>query len=281
MPKASVSKLSTTPRVQVAVETVTPQIAEGLLVRNKINRNIRPSAVAAYARDMAAAGWDINGSSIVIDANGNIVDGQHRLIASVEYEVSFKTLVVRGVQPEAQITIDSGMARTLSDRLVLSGKGYANPNIASAVVRRVLLWQNGVRVNTGGNYKPTPKECLEALADDPTIGIAVEAACQMRHGRMLPASIIGLTWWLFWQVDESDCAEFWERLISGANLDDGNPILLVRNQIIRRNAEAGRIPETVNLVYIIKAWNHWRAGRDLSPRYRFSVQANEKVPEPK
>jgi hypothetical protein len=39
------------------------------------NRGVRPSVVAAYARDMLAGKWYISGDPIRFDVKGNLIDG--------------------------------------------------------------------------------------------------------------------------------------------------------------------------------------------------------------
>lgn len=282
MPKTTVSK-SKAPAMKSAganysVVPITPPMAEQWLARNTNNRRIRPAAVGRYARDMASGNWTENGSAIAFADDGTLLDGQHRLEAIIQSGATVTMLVVRGLPKRAQDTIDDGAKRTLSDRLTFNG--HQNASVAASVVRRVVMWQNGFKAN-GGTYQVSTAEALRAIESDSTLQAAVEAAVKLRPGRLLPPTIVGLTWWLFAQLDTDDCAEFWDGLYTGAGLKETSPILLVRNQIIRRNAEPGRIPESIYLAWVIKAWNFWRAGRSLSPTYKFRLRTDETFPEPK
>lgn len=257
---------------------VTPAMAERWLTRNTNNRKARKPLIDRLARDIAGGEYLENGSAVCFDTNGVLIDGQHRLMAIVQSGVPVHTLVVSNLDPRAILTIDDGAKRTMADRF--TWQGHQNANTAAAVVRRVIMWQAGYKHNAG-QYQPTVAETLSAVVNDPTIDTAIEAAVKFRTGRLLPPTIIGLTWWLFWGLDEDDCVEFWEGLHNGAGLSDSNPIHIVRNQIIRRNADAGRIPESVYLAWVIKAWNFWRSGRSLSPTYKFRLRPDEDFPEPK
>jgi len=279
-PATAAACLMTSPSgVTYSIELITPEMASAWLAKNTRNRRQRKAAIDRYARDMERGRWLENGAAIAFDNTGRLIDGQHRLEGCVQSNKPFWSLVITNLPPEAQDTLDDQAKRTMADRLMFHGQD--NASTRAAVTRRVLLWQNGHRTNTG-SYQPTVAECLTALSEDATLGIAAEMAVKLRALAPVPPTIIGLTWWLFWQIDAEDCGEFWTGLHTGASLHAGDPILVVRNQINADNArQSGRIPESAHLAYVIKAWNAWRAGKELPPTYRFRLNANERIPEPR
>lgn len=271
-------KVSMTSEAGVVYELVdvTPGQAEIWLARNTDNRNVRKGPIGRYARDIENGVWVENGSAIVIADDGTLIDGQHRLEACIAANTSFVSLVIRGVKRDTQNTIDDGAKRTLADRFTFTG--HANSTAAAAIARRILLWEAGFKTNTGV-YQPSTHEALTLLDRDPTVATAIEVAVSMRGSKLLPPSIIGLAWWLFWDVDADDCQEFWDGLHTGAGLEEESPILRLREQIIKKASEPGRIPETVILAWVIKAWNAWRA--NVVPKRAYSLKAGERFPEPK
>lgn len=82
-----------------AVE-VTPEQARAWLGNNGHHRDVKPKTVAKYAARMSARTWLLNGKTIVLDRNGRLIGGQHRLHACVKSGVPFRTLVVWGVDPD-------------------------------------------------------------------------------------------------------------------------------------------------------------------------------------
>ena len=103
------------------VETITPAMAEEYLRHNEHNPRKTASRrqVESYARDMAAGKWFINGEPIVFDANGDLKNGQHRLMAIIKANVPVDMYVVRGVDPRVT-TFDYGMLRRMSQELGVS-----------------------------------------------------------------------------------------------------------------------------------------------------------------
>jgi hypothetical protein len=93
--------------------TITPKMAITMLEESKKsggrNRNLRDRAVTRYADDMIAGRWQDNGQPIVFNGSAMILDGQHRLHAIVKSGIPQRTLVVRGVEGDAMLTIDTGI----------------------------------------------------------------------------------------------------------------------------------------------------------------------------
>ena len=260
------------------VETITPEKADEWLARNTDNRHMRKNVVSRYARDMKSGEWAENGSAISFATDGTLLNGQHRLAAVVQSNRSIMALVVRGLPNKAQDTMDDLAKRTLAD--TFNFHGVNNATSAASIVRRVLLWQNGVRTNSGA-FQPTKAESLAAVRNDPSLAVAINAASQMSKRNLVSPSIVGLTWWLFWNIDEEDCGNFWAGLHTGANLATNSPIYLVREQIITMKSRVERVPETAFLAYIIQAWNQYRAGQTRASSYRYSLKASARFPEPK
>lgn len=107
--------------MKVEIIELTPGRAKVYLSNNKNNRNVSLDQVNFNAGQMKRGEWLENGEAIIIDRNGEIKDGQHRLLAVVKANYSYKVPVVTGVDPEVMSTIDTGVNRKLSDVLKLEG----------------------------------------------------------------------------------------------------------------------------------------------------------------
>ena len=68
--------------VSAGFEFVTPELAEELLRDfNTHNRRLRSRQVSLYAESMRQDRWSLNGEPIQFDADGVLLNGQHRLTA--------------------------------------------------------------------------------------------------------------------------------------------------------------------------------------------------------
>ena len=92
---------------------VTPELAAKLVAANHAdNRPISQFAVSKYARDMAAGRWVVTHQGIAINRAGQVVDGQHRLLAVIESGVPVHMAIVTGCNLEYDSPLDQGRART-------------------------------------------------------------------------------------------------------------------------------------------------------------------------
>ncbi|GGK61928.1 hypothetical protein Sme01_03790 [Sphaerisporangium melleum] len=254
---------------------VTPDLARGWLYHNTGNRPLRAEAVGKIARDMTAGRFLENGDAVRFSADNTLLDGQHRLEALYESGTSAWLLVVSNLPDAAQDTVDDGAKRTMADRFAFHGEPDAKT--LASVVRRAILWTHNHKDQTG-RFQPSALECFEFLAKHPELREAASAAAHHRKAKLLPASTIGLCWWLFGALDPVQRTEFFDRLADGAMLAKGHPILTLRNRIADLNAQPGRHSERHTLAMVIKSWNKYRAGQELTT-LRFAE--NEKFPQPK
>jgi hypothetical protein len=114
------------------MELITPEVAATYLKHNEHNprKVVSSKQVEAYARDMKAGEWFNNGEAIVFDANGNLKDGQHRLLAVVKAGVPVYMFVIRGVDPMVT-TFDYGLNRRMAAEL---GVGRNIETLANGIV---------------------------------------------------------------------------------------------------------------------------------------------------
>src|SRR5215467_2052762 len=64
-------------------KTITPEIAEGMLLRNPLAANRKPtlSTIQYYARQMLKGDWKKTGQALIFTRKGKLVDAGHRLWA--------------------------------------------------------------------------------------------------------------------------------------------------------------------------------------------------------
>lgn len=263
----------------VEIVDVSPALAEDWLSRNPNNRNLRRPVVESYARDMEAGHWHLNGETIKFSADGELFDGQHRLHSIVQSGQTVPMVVVRGLSVDVMPTVDAGAKRTYSDALKLQGED--NTATLAAVSRRAVMWERGMRTNTGA-IKPTPLEMSDFIERHPEIRTSAELAARLASRESLPASVYGLCHFLFAKLDAEQATWFLLRVSDGDGLSSTDPIAHLRSRITRLRVRGGRINETVGLALTIRAWNAHRSGQ---ARAKLQLPAggltNENFPEPR
>ena len=149
--------------VQVGIRWIDPSVAKELLARNTKNRKQAVASIERYASDMANGRWVFNGAPIVIDSDGVLADGQHRLEALIGAAVTLPFVVVDGVNPAAFETIDDGKKRTVGD--VLSVEGFPNSTTLAAVANLSLKYQTFGNVHSGLQRFSTKTQQVEWASD--------------------------------------------------------------------------------------------------------------------
>lgn len=108
--------------MKAEIKRITPEMAREMLEHNGQNRRINSNTVMRYAHLMKTNQWHSNGESISIDENGNLVNGQHRLLACIEANVPFCCVVVYGVKKQDSFVFDSGQNRTRKGTIEIAQK---------------------------------------------------------------------------------------------------------------------------------------------------------------
>ena len=103
--------------MKTEIKQISPELAKQYLTHNNANRHIRKDRVALYAKQMRNGEWHLTGQGITFGKNGQLLDGQHRLMAIVESGVTVPMLVV--TEADVVATYDSGLPRSLADQIRL------------------------------------------------------------------------------------------------------------------------------------------------------------------
>lgn len=253
--------------INAKVVELTPALAEEMLGRNNHNRNVRTTHVKRLARTIKRGEWEFNGEAIKIAKDGSVLDGQHRIMAVIEADQSITVLVIEGLEPDTQDTMDTGRARTLADTLKLRGESDVT-NLAAALRMLYAFEQNGLP-SVVGNTNPTIRECLEVLSRHPGLreSMRYAGAHRYRSNKLIVRSqIAGLHYIFSVAQSEEDATRFFDLLATGDGLMIGNPIHTLRERILDDIAKAGRadrLGTKQKLAFIIRSFNVWIKGDTL------------------
>lgn len=103
--------------MEIQIVAITPKLAGEFLTRNASNRRVRPGHVSALSAVMSAGQFQSTHQGIALNTQGEVVDGQHRLMAIVKSGITVKMPVAYGVNAEhyGHLMIDVGMNRSTAD----------------------------------------------------------------------------------------------------------------------------------------------------------------------
>jgi hypothetical protein len=241
---------------------VTPEAAAEILMNNTRNRSLRRDYVLKLAAAMERGEWQVNGEPIQIAEDGTLLNGQHRLNAVVESGASAPMLVVRGLPIDAQMTMDSGLRRNLSDVLKLHGESETT-NLA-AMLAMLYRYRKGHRLDNSGRTAPTPTEALALLEQEPEIKDWLPLARKVLRETGLRVSTTGLLVYLFEEADPGEGARFFEALCVRSGQSAASPVRALQSILDRARSERTyKLTNYVLFAMVIKAFNAWREGRDV------------------
>ena len=101
--------------VSLGVVTITPEMANKLLVFNTDNRKLNTSAVERYAQSLSAGKFTMSNDMITFDKDGVLTNGQHRLHAVKQSGCNLETVVSIGVSQSSEI--DRGLTRNVVENI--------------------------------------------------------------------------------------------------------------------------------------------------------------------
>ncbi len=254
------------------VMTFTPEQINILIEKNNEyrkltglpQRNVAQSAVRNYVKDMQLGRWNLNGEPLII-INHYIANGQHRMHSALKANTPLRSFVVvfRDLPTSEAIekfsTMDNNVPRQPGQIFELAGAASRSEGALFAAVTKII--QDFFEVESGqlrrfvGDSNNSRIGRVEYFNTHP--GIADSA----RHCRALefrPQRIVGALHYIIGQLyGQAIRNTFFDRLVTGANLQENQPVNRLREALLR-GVEAGTSHDyTANVVaaMFIKAFN--------------------------
>jgi hypothetical protein len=265
--------------------TVTPQMSEDFLRRNRTNRKVSFQTVRKYYYAMVNGEWRRTGQGLIFDATGKAQDLQHRCWAGYLGNVSFDTFIVTDVPPDADLFayIDDNKPRSSADALFTSGMNGLSPMIAGAIK---LAWRydhNALAILKQPRVRDMSiREVLEFSRANPTL---IASAHNLIGTYPKAVKVIGqkpVAVFFAWRAGEmygEDALEsFLVPLGSGALLAEDSPILALRNRLLAEQDDESAMNQPRRLALLIKAFKLHRAGKAITGRSGLSLRDNERFP---
>lgn len=241
--------------MKVEQVTITPDLALDILTKNESNRKVNNRIVKNYAHAMKNGDWKLNGESIKYNKH-RLIDGQHRLLACIEAEVPFTTMVITDIDSDVFDSIDIGYKRPAGQ--IFGMKGEKNANLLAATVKCVKAYYAGEPI-TRSPYSTIDLE--RELEKRPDIRESVTKMSNSSNIPFLTKSVAATAHYIFSDIDYRTAEQFFAGLIEGIGLESHSPILLLRNKLIKNMNSAAKLGNDVKLGLTIKAWNYYRTGK--------------------
>jgi hypothetical protein len=253
--------------VKVRLVNMTPKMAQKILDAGIVNwRKSKPFHVRDISDQLIRGEWELNGETIVLDAQGRCLDGLHRVRAIIragltDPKVWMPIVLVTGVDNEKDKRIDCGIVRTLGE--MLSGRGCSNVNILAGMARYDWNYTvRGIRTSMVASKSSTGREILcEHVMDN--LGMADSAAFVMKYKSPLVSSVVAsFVHYIGSKVGgKSDLADqFLIGVVDGVGVRAGSGPDLLRRKFERDRRTFNARKTFDKLILTVKAWNNFVAG---------------------
>jgi hypothetical protein len=245
---------------------VGPSLAKEWLKQRGPNRPISKDNLRKIGDAMLALGFVVNGSTVVWDLLGFLIDGQHRLIEIIEKNVVLPIVTVRDVPVDAWKVIDVGKGRSAGD--VLATHGVRNAHNVAASLKFLRSYESGVL-----DYRPENKGFKMIHSNDVVFAMWVKNPGILHYVRMAmrfcrqyektTPSSVGV--FLYLVRENPVLTDFYDHLVNGTLTKKGDP----RQAMIRyfmhpryRDLHGDYQPRACFIAFTL-VWNHFLIGATL------------------
>jgi hypothetical protein len=251
----------------VEVRSVGPADADAMLKLNVRNRKVTLKNVALWVAAMERGEWMLNGETIIFDEDGNLFQGQHRLLAIKKSGKTIDVLIVRGIRRDAFKTLDSGRKRSIPDTLDINGE--KNVNVLAAALRAVSFLVGQHPLNTA----LTTTQSEKLLAEHPTARFWSSLHASTTK-KFMPSLFAGVLTVAAERYGHDPIKRFYDQVATGEGLKSTDPAYLLRERF-RDRARSDVVMYQHAIAYCIKAMNAYTQGHTLK---LLRLTANESMP---
>ena len=272
--------------MRAEIKLITPEFASELLKMNIGNRSIRRQK-DNYSYMMKSGEWKENGEPIIIDINGFIKDGQHRLHAVIDANFSYSCPIIYDVNPDVMDTIDTGSNRSLADVLQLNG--FANATNTGSLLKAIYQYERGslsVFTCSGGRgrqntYLSNNKGLETARKNQKELKKLLSAATMIYNKaevklRVLNTTEIGLVLYVLGGYNFTSEHVNFVKNITGVTILEGTASSWVYKKLLSNKLNKVSVQSLWKNNAIVKAWNCY-VGGDIPVTYlRIDTKTQEK-----
>jgi len=243
---------------------------------NTKNRPTTSSNVLTLSGEMVSGMWRFDGQPIRFDNEGNLIDGQHRLLAIIRANKTHEgfylhLLVLTGLSNESFLVMDTGRKRTSSDTLATIGvEYYKTAATATKFIDAFKKGKYGVNKTTLNgalsNFE-LPKYYDKLNKTEVKISNCLkfgEKLYSSSTSNLLTKSDIAAYNYLFGERNIEESNKFLQQVVLGIGLTPNSPALLIRDRLIRKKTD-----KTYNfsgkdrVQAMVYCWNKFRNNQEI------------------
>jgi hypothetical protein len=253
---------------------ITPWIAEQILtVYNTHNRGPKRGKIKIYAADMRQGsgsaqsphGWPYTGDTIKFTDANRLGDGQNRLMACIQAQTPFETLMVFGIPDWVFPFLDRGKNRDGGDVLFVEGHSYTT-QLAAAI-----RWAEKLETDPKDRTTIEPSVIVALMRSKYSKGNikdCLDDARKINSTTKHPVGMIAGLLWHAYRSDQRKAAQFATAWANRGVTKRGSQGTQLAAMILALDSLAsqahGRINDTVRVAWAVQAWNAFKIGKRMT-----------------
>lgn len=252
------------------VVDITPEIAADILqTRNNKNRPINHPTVDYYAHQMKKGAWMLNGEGVQFSKEGELLNGQHRLLAVVKADMTIRMFLIFNIDKEAFATYDLQRTRTAADLFNMEGIKNAN-NLAAVTNRYIALTKQEGDAKTSQKKKMYTKheQLMEYLNNRDLFDEVYEVVekCYFKMALLTTTEYGAYMTFLIKDLkhDKEKVFSFFRQLVVLEQPEKHKSIGLLRDILFKDKAKPQKMTQTYRYAYVVKAWRAYIQNSDIS-----------------
>ncbi|MDT9681854.1 hypothetical protein RND61_07170 [Streptomyces sp. TRM76323] len=225
--------------IKMSLTLVTPELAREWIKRNiRHNRPISASKVKQWRTAIEEGRWRLTHQGIAFDPDGNLIDGQHRLMAIGAGDLPVWLPVFYGVPAECFAVLDINYHRSAANSLSIAG--HKNAATLAATIKLIAAYDANNFSSSSSII--TNEEHLALVEKLPGVGEATNFGLRLWKAiRIMPSSASAAAY--ITRRERRDLTneqwQSWEEgIVTGAMLPGNDPRLNLREAMKKRAIES-------------------------------------------
>ena len=240
-------------------------LAETLLEYNTANRSLNRRKVDRLADQMRSSTFENTGEPIIVSQEGVLNDGQHRLVALSEADVTVDLDVRFGIARRVFTKTNTGASRTSSD--VLAIRGVAGGASIAPAVRLLILYRRGLPGSIREFVSNAEvDEGFQRWTGFEAIGKQIAGLGFPRGVRSTP--LLAVAYLASRSPGKEKLPNWLETLATGVGTGKGDPAYILRERLMRGvDAAVGTRESLVErFALMILSWNAYGHGDAMTAK---------------
>jgi len=242
--------------VSISKVMITPEMARSLLENNPINRTPPKTKVNEYASDMLSGDFLFAGHTVCLSKERKLLDGQQRLMACVQSDTPFYTILVENLPEDIIRVIDSGKKRTYSDQLKMDG--HKKPGLLAASIKMLTLI---ARKNPKDAGYYTTTQLNQVLKKHPFIVDSVDRGSNTF--KKADPILSAIHYIANYTGHEHKADQFIETWKGGVKNYENDPIVYIREKLYEDLGKVKKMTTVTRMRYIMYSWQKFKLNQPI------------------